>query len=325
MTDFRLSLFVLATATLLAVSCQNSVPPVEQPAESEQAAKASPAESSKPTGLLITQPDPAQFPHLHNLFQVTSEIYSGGEPEDAAAFEELQRLGIKTIVSVDGATPSVELAAKYGLTYVHIPIGYDGVPPEACAGLTRVVKDQPQPIYVHCHHGKHRGPAAVAIAAIAAGATEGTGALQILKVAGTGENYRGLWHDVEHFVPLPADTPLPELTSVAKVNSLAVAMAQIGRANDHLKLLASHQWQTSAEHPDLVPVAEATVLAEGFHEAVRLLAADRPAELKGELEASEQLAKELLKRIETEPDMAEAVFKSLQQSCQSCHATYRDQ
>jgi hypothetical protein len=34
----------------------------------------------------------------------------------------------QTIISVDGARPNVDAAKKEGLSYVHIPIGYNGVP-----------------------------------------------------------------------------------------------------------------------------------------------------------------------------------------------------
>ena len=37
-------------------------------------------------------------PNIENLFGVRSDIYSGGQPEGEAAFAELQKLGVKTIL-----------------------------------------------------------------------------------------------------------------------------------------------------------------------------------------------------------------------------------
>src|SRR5262249_601182 len=64
---------------------------------------------------------PAEYPGLHNVFRLTERLYSGSSPEGEEGFLSLQRLGIKTIISVDGARPEVERARKLGLRYVHLP------------------------------------------------------------------------------------------------------------------------------------------------------------------------------------------------------------
>src|SRR5688572_20555590 len=61
--------------------------------------------------------------HLPNAVRVHERVISGGLPEGDAAFAELNALGVKTIVSVDGAKPDLETAAKFGLRYVHLPHG----------------------------------------------------------------------------------------------------------------------------------------------------------------------------------------------------------
>ena len=137
---------------------------------------------------------------LRNVMRVSDRIYSGSEPHGEDGFASLERMGIKTVVSVDGARPNVEEARKHGLRYVHIPIGYDGIPEQAGAALARLVKEVDGPVYVHCHHGRHRGPAA-AVACIASGATQGKEALGILEKAGTSKDYMGLWRDVEKYKP----------------------------------------------------------------------------------------------------------------------------
>ena len=48
--------------------------------------------------------------HLPNLIQVAHGIYSGGLPESPESFDELKKLGVQTILSVDGAKPDIEAA-----------------------------------------------------------------------------------------------------------------------------------------------------------------------------------------------------------------------
>src|SRR5690606_24259899 len=84
-------------------------------------------------------PTEAEFPALHNLLQVSSRIFSGGEPVGEAAFEQLEKLGVRTIVSVDGARPNIDAARRHGLRYVHIPISYDGISADAGKALARLV------------------------------------------------------------------------------------------------------------------------------------------------------------------------------------------
>src|SRR5205814_1359060 len=86
------------------------------------------------------------LPGLHNVFRVTGRLYSGSSPEDDAGFRSLQRLGIRTVITVDGARPDVERARRFGLRYVHLPIGYDGVPEARAYQLARAVRDLPGPV-----------------------------------------------------------------------------------------------------------------------------------------------------------------------------------
>ncbi|MBW3600421.1 MAG: tyrosine-protein phosphatase, partial [Planctomycetes bacterium] len=192
--------------------------------------------------------DEAAYPHLHNLIQVSETIYSGGQPTGEEEFAELARLGVKTVVSVDGARPDLEAAEKHGLRYVHIPIGYDGVPEEAGQSFAQLMRTAEGPFFFHCHHGKHRGPAGAAVACIAAGQRDAKEALEILELAGTSKDYPGLWRDVEDYTPPPAGAELPELAPVAEVGSMAAAMAHIDRHNDNLKLLAANKWRPLAGH-----------------------------------------------------------------------------
>src|SRR3712207_7739670 len=61
-----------------------------------------------------------------------------------------------TVISVDGARPDVELARKYGLRYVHLPIGYDDVTENEGRAIAKAITELPGPFYIHCHHGDRK-------------------------------------------------------------------------------------------------------------------------------------------------------------------------
>jgi protein tyrosine phosphatase (PTP) superfamily phosphohydrolase (DUF442 family) len=258
--------------------------------------------------------------------RVTERIYSGSEPHGEEGIASLKELGVKTIVSVDGAKPAVETARKYGMRYVHIPIGYDGVPQEAGQSLARLMREAPTPIYVHCHHGKHRGPAAAAVACVAAGDMTGKEALAILVRAGTSMDYAGLWRDVEAYTPPRADAKLPALVEVAEVGSFTAAMAQVDRAFDNLKLCRDSKWTVPPDHPDLVPAQEALLLQEGLHEAGRNAGDDYVEQFKALLAAAEEQAIELRAALQArDANRATAIAAQVEQACKQCHTKYRDQ
>jgi cytochrome c556 len=228
-------------------------------------------------------------------------------------------------VSVDGARPNVELAQKHGLRYVHIPIGYDGVPEQAGAALARLVREVDGPFYIHCHHGRHRGPAAAAVACIASGATKAKEALEILAKAGTSEDYEGLWRDVERYKPPAAGADLPELVEIAEIESLAAAMAKIDRAYDNLKLCQEARWSTPNNHPDLVPALQAFLVREGMHESGRNLAHDYDDQFKAWLTKAEEVADRLGQAVlNGDLEQADKQFGTLMKSCKRCHAAYRN-
>lgn len=263
---------------------------------------------------------PVDTHQLHNVWRLSPRIMSGSEPEDESAFAELAKLGVKTIISVDGIAPQTELAKKYGLRYVHVPIGYDGIDEKARGLLTRVASDIKGSLYIHCHHGKHRGPAAAAIVCRADDGRSAEAARVILEKAGTGKEYPGLWRDVEQFAKPTG--PLPVLTERAEVESLASAMARIDRSVDRLKLLSKGNWKPLAQHPDLVASNEAVQLMELFTESARVAKAGK---LQDGLRQAATLAKELQQAVgKSDTAQADKTLSLLTNGCTTCHKEHRN-
>ena len=271
------------------------------------------------------QETPTEMPGLHNLNRASEFVFLGSEPQGDEAFASLRKLGIATIISVDGATPDIGTARKYGIRYIHIPIGYDGIPAEAARSLARAAREIRSPMYVHCHHGKHRGPAAAAIVCMSAGSLNQVQAIQLLTTAGTSKDYTGLWRDVKSFVPPSPDEKLPELTETASVDSIAAAMAKIDRSFDHLKLCAAAEWKTPENHPDLVPASEALLVQEGLSETSRHLASQHDEQFRKWLSESESRAADLCAAVKSgDHARASVLLKAAEQSCKRCHSAYRD-
>jgi protein tyrosine phosphatase (PTP) superfamily phosphohydrolase (DUF442 family) len=275
--------------------------------------------------------------HLPNAVRIHTRVVSGGQPEGAAGFQELQALGIKTIVSVDGARPDVATAARYGLRYVHLPHGYDGIPDQRVKELAKAVRELDGPIYIHCHHGKHRSPAAASVACVAAGLIPPSSALSVLTLAGTSRNYRGLYESAAAARPLEAallDELQVEFREAVDVPPVAEAMVALEHTHDHLREIAAAGWRTPADHPDLDPAHEALLLREHFTELLRGAdVAQQPEEFRQLLRDSESAAGELENGLRawlsasggaSPPGSLARAAGRVSANCATCHQKYRD-
>jgi protein tyrosine phosphatase (PTP) superfamily phosphohydrolase (DUF442 family) len=194
----------------------------------------------------------ADFEHLEpkglpHTIRITEKIYSGGQPTPEG-FKSMEKLGVKTVISVDGARPDVESARRHGLRYIHLPMGYDSVPAEVAAGLAQAVEESPGPVYIHCHHGRHRGPAAAAVAYLSQTGLSGALGCQVLEEAGTGKKYEGLWRDVAQFDKNKIQGVKVELVEIAKVDSFIARMAEIDRIWDRLRYAQLAKWEQPPDH-----------------------------------------------------------------------------
>jgi hypothetical protein len=285
----------------------------------------------------IQPPVRLQTRSLPNVVQVHPKVISGGLPEGEEAFGELVELGVRTIISVDGAIPDVDAARKAGLTYVHLPHGYDGIPADRVKELAKAVRDLNGPIYIHCHHGKHRSPAATSVACVSAGLIPPSKAVAVLEVAGTDSHYLGLYQSARDAVPLMSqvlDELEFEFKAICEVPPMAEAMVQLSHTYDNLRLLEESNWMTPSEHPDLDAVHVSVLLKEHFTEMLRLEEVKRqPADFQQWLQQSRDAADKMEHALskwraapdgEAAPDALRAFATQIEMSCQSCHAEYRD-
>lgn len=306
----------------LSVSCESTS---KQPSTASNDAK--PAAAAAPA--------PAHADHstphvIHNMHQVTERLYSGAVPEGDAAFDELASLGVKTIISVDGATPDVARADARGMRYVHVPITYATVTPEQQREIARAMRDLDGPVFMHCHHGRHRGPAAAAAASIALGELSPEEGVAFMKRAGTADNYVGLYACVSSATVLAKsdiDAAPADFSPVRKPSGLVAAMVEVDIAFENLKLIRVAGWKTPADHPDLVPAAEAGRLVDHFRFSLEDPKCSRlGGDYIKQMEQAITQASDLEEKFVNNASAAElaVAYELVNTSCKACHTAYRD-
>jgi hypothetical protein len=274
--------------------------------------------------------------HLVNVYALGSNLFSGSSPEADEAFAQLAKLGVKTMISVDGKRPNIEAARRHGIRYVHLPSGYDRIDLAVQHKLIKAAQTMPAPIYIHCHHGQHRGPAAAAVIRMGAAGWSRSQAEAWLKMAGTGTNYAGLYQAVREF-RRPAIEELnaipSELPETGSVSRFVDIMVQIEDRWDHLKAIRKAGYRGSQHHPDIEPAHEAVILQEHYREAQRIPDSAHHGEkflgLLKTAEAGAIEAENLLRQFAADPNpeiraKLDHTFGLLAQSCSSCHESYRD-
>jgi len=140
---------------------------------------------------------------VKNVYRLSPRIITGGQPETEAGFAELQKLGVKTIVSVTDATPDEEAAKKYGMKYVHVPLDYEGVSPEQREKILSAVTETSEPVYIHCNSGRNRGATAAAICLIGVEGKSNEEAIMWMKTRGVDEEKQKLYEAVRDYKPVP--------------------------------------------------------------------------------------------------------------------------
>jgi len=281
----------------------------------------------------MDDPSHRDYPGLHNVVAYHDGYYSGSVPDGEAGFETLAGLGVKTIISVDGTVPDVAAAEARGMRYIHLPIGYDGFDETRTLELARATRDAIAigPVYVHCHHGKHRSAGAAGTVAVTLGWATPDEMIQRMRVSGTSRSYQGLYACTANasavsmgvLDDVPADFP-----SVSRPAGLVKGMVEIDEAMEHLRAIERAGWKVPPGHPDPVPAAEAGRLAD----LIRFLEADhrvraKPAAFADGFRASRDAAQQLedlLAAGESDAARLSDRLGSVAASCTQCHVAFRD-
>ena len=143
-----------------------------------------------------------------NFGRVNAELYRGAQP-DAAALDQLQRLGVKSVVNLRGpgsASVAEEMQARqHGIIYTNVPLRSLGPPSEAqVAQVLTLLKSLPAPVFVHCLHGADRTGTIIACYRIKHEGWTGEEALREARKHGIGFWEIGMKKFIRDFAKIPA-------------------------------------------------------------------------------------------------------------------------
>ncbi|MCA8974008.1 MAG: cytochrome c [Planctomycetes bacterium] len=286
------------------------------------------------SGIRISPPtveavQPVNLAGLHNVVAYGEGLFCGGVPEGHEGLATLAAMGVKTVISVDGATPDVATAESLGLQYVHLPFSYSGVSESRRRELAQAITSCEGPIYMHCHHGKHRSAAGLATAMVTAGKLTAAEADARMKVSGTSPNYPGLWQSLQECTRLEAaDLKVDpnSLPKVARVTGLVATMSELDVVFDNVKAANGADWEATKDHPDLVPANETKRMLGLFSQLLDDPESQRlPRHYQDQLQAVIGNARELDAAVRGRDIVtANQRYAAVKQACKACHADYRD-
>lgn len=267
---------------------------------------------------------------LHNLFEVVPGVYSGSQPEGEDGFDSLKALGVRTVISVDGVTPDLARAHARGMRYAHVPVQYRTITREQQLQVAAVLRDLPGPVFIHCHHGKHRGPTAAALGLMAIGRMTPEEGATLQREAKTSPHYSGLYEAVamnRRFSPAELALRGDSVPEAASVSGTVAVMARVDEILANLRDVERAGWKAPPNHPDLVPASEAGQM----HNALRSLEAHEESVKLGDdyvrlMIESIRAAQALEDAIVAGQSASElsAALKRLDTSCVACHKAHRD-
>lgn len=92
---------------------------------------------------------------LHNLYQVTPELYRSAQP-NVSSMRELKALGIRSIISLRSYHSDAPVFKHDGLVLVRCPMHAGSLTRVDLIKALQAITDAPKPVLLHCWHGSDR-------------------------------------------------------------------------------------------------------------------------------------------------------------------------
>lgn len=112
------------------------------------------------------QRDSSQKTRIKNFGCVNENYFRGAQPKEGD-YQELARMGIKTVIDLqrEGEADEQRIVEAAKMKFYRIPMSDKAWPaPEQTAEFLKIVNDPAnQPVFVHCRGGRHRTGAMTAI------------------------------------------------------------------------------------------------------------------------------------------------------------------
>ena len=254
---------------------------------------------------------------LPNLQQVDPalQVWTGGVPHPGLGASALERLGIRSILVVDAPPPPT----GGSMPAVHLPLKYSGIDEVEAGQLAYLLATMERPIYIHCHHGTNRAPAAAAVGLVGTGELTPDQGLSLLDRAGTSASFDGLFASVRESTPIPDDARRPYDGSDATVDDFALSMSAVDEVFGRLEDASKAGWTTpgsAAEAAELVDLLRVSLDGTSLNEDLvfRRLAT-------GSIDRATALETAL---VDGDRDAALRQVMALAATCSACHDRFRN-
>ena len=262
-----------------------------------------------------------QDPGIERIMAFDDSIWCGAAPT-SEGLEHLRSMGVKTVISVDGAVPDHEQAAALGIRYIHLPLSYGRIPEEMVRSLAAAVHDlKREPVYLHCHHGRHRCAAAAAVACVALNRLTPEEARDRMKICGTSSGYDGLWSSVSSTKVIERD----------ELEAIDLNFPRAVEPQGMIALMVDAQDAMDRLKADLVSdtaASDAAVIAEAMRAMQRNAAVEQyGVDFARQLDTTWQLANALERALATpgsdQSNGHQTLLGRLLTSCTACHRAHR--
>jgi len=258
------------------------------------------------------------FDGLPNLLRVDPDlnVWIGGQPHPGIGDAALTRLGIRTMLVVD-APPPLDGAGQWEV--VHLPLKYSGIGPTESSQLAFLLGSMERPIYIHCHHGTNRAPAAAAVGLISTGEWANGQGLALLERAGTKAAFDSLFESVRSASEIPPAQRRAPDEGGTQVDDLAMTMSAVEDAYLALETASMQGWTdpgAAAEAARLVDLLRTCFETTSMNEdqVFRKLA-------MGSIEQAGALESSL---VDGERGAAREQMLALAATCSACHDRFRN-
>jgi protein tyrosine phosphatase (PTP) superfamily phosphohydrolase (DUF442 family) len=284
----------------------------------------------KPSGVGVEK---LNEPHLPNAYRFSSRLISGGPPQGEAGFQALRSLGVKTIISVDGAPPETAPADALNIACVHLPIPYREVPKDRALEIAKALRDLPGPVYLHCSNGTARAPAAAGVVSVMLGEMSPQDACDALKSIGVLPGYSGLYASVLNATKVgkePLDALNVNFTARAPITPLIQSMVAMEKVWSRIEMAQQLEWTIPESRKDLKPEEDMLQLIDCLIDAGKLdeIATDTKKQaILADGEKWAAVLRRTWKKDAQTPHRSEelnAAFKGVLSSCYDCHTQYRE-
>ncbi len=135
---------------------------------------------------------------IQNLYRVEEGLYRGSQPT-AAGFQELQALGVRTVLDLAGGKGDAALVPDGSLKLVQIKMSALGLHDDRVLRALRVMTDPAnRPLMVHCRQGADRTGALVALYRVVVQGWSKQKA--VLEMKDGGFHHSELWVNMDYYV-----------------------------------------------------------------------------------------------------------------------------